>query len=296
MEITFPAMSESIKRLLSQFGTLCLFAITITWQLAEINGHWDGNQIFNEARKINIAIYQKIIYDEWLPIFLGVHSTNRFKNVTYESNVDASTANEFSSAAFRFMHSFIGSEFETVGKNFETVKMNLSDTISNAKLLENNFDGFLRGLMNQKINVQGYSNEVLNRLFKNDKGVGMDLLSIDILRGRDHGIPPYIKYRDLCKLNKSKIRVFDDLRPQISEEIVIQLRQTYKSVFDIDLIVGGALENTFSNVTDDTLGFFGETLQCIIGEQFYRLKAGDFHFYSHEGNFSKGNELFDCKD
>jgi peroxidase len=257
-------------------------------KLAVLNRHWDGNQVFNEARRINIAIYQKIVYSEWLPAFLGVQYAKRYENSSYDSNLDPSTLNEFSSAAFRFMHSFIGSEFEILNRNFDAVRVNVSDVISNAKLLENTFDGVLRGLMNQKININGYSSEVLNKLYKNDKDVGMDLLSIDILRGRDHGIAPYIKYRDLCNM-KSNIKVFDDLKPYIPDEAITQLRKTYKSVLDIDLIVGGALENIFPNTTDDdSLGFFGPTSQCIIDEEFRRLKAGDSHFYSHEGNFEKG--------
>jgi peroxidase len=257
-------------------------------KLAVLNRHWDGNQVFNEARRINIAIYQKIVYSEWLPAFLGVQYAKRYENSSYDSNLDPSTLNEFSSAAFRFMHSFIGSDFEILNKNFDAVRVNVSDAISNAKLLENTFDGVLRGLMNQKINIDGYSNEVLNKLYKNDKDVGMDLLSIDILRGRDHGIAPYIKYRDLCNM-KSNIKVFDDLRPYIPDEAITQLRKTYKSVLDIDLIVGGALESIFPNATDDdSLGFFGPTFQCIIDEEFRRLKAGDSHFYSHEGNFERG--------
>lgn len=43
----------------------------IAENLAKINPHWDDDKLFFEARRINIAIYQYIVYDEWLPLYLG---------------------------------------------------------------------------------------------------------------------------------------------------------------------------------------------------------------------------------
>lgn len=257
-------------------------------KLADINRHWDKERLFEEARKINIAVFQKAVYDEWLQIFLGKDACRRFENASYDQDVDASTSNEFSSASFRFMHSFINSEFHLYDENLKAKNVNVSDTIMNAKMLENYYDDVLRGLLMQPMRLLGYSNEILNKIFKSKHGLGLDLLSIDIMRGRDHGIPAYHKFRKFCNM-KSNIKVFNDLFPQISRAGIVQLRETYKTVYDIDLLVGGALENIVEkkNETDDA-GFFGPTFQCIITEQFYRLKAGDFYFYSHPKMFTAG--------
>lgn len=122
----------------------------------------------------------------------------------------------------------------------------------------------------------------MNKFFKNHQGIGIDLLSIDIARGRDHGIPAYYKFRKMCRMPQN-IRVFNDLHPEVPLNIIKQLRQTYKSVYDVDLLVGGALESILRNETldENDAPYFGPTLQCIIGEQFYRLKMGDSYFYTN---------------
>ena len=36
-----------------------------------LNRHWDGHRLFEESRRIVIAEWQHLIYNEWLPIILG---------------------------------------------------------------------------------------------------------------------------------------------------------------------------------------------------------------------------------
>lgn len=90
--------------------------------LQTINPHWDDELTYQEARRINIAQYQQIIYYEWLPIFLGV--SNMVKNRLiyqiepgsyvndYDPIIDPSVLNSHATAAFRYFHSQIEGRLE----------------------------------------------------------------------------------------------------------------------------------------------------------------------------------------
>lgn len=57
---------------------------------------------------------------------------------------------------------------------------------------------------------------------------GLDLVSLNIQRGRDHGLPGYVKWRELCKL--SKPRSFDDLSGDIDAETLNYIKSVYRQV------------------------------------------------------------------
>ena len=111
----------------------------------------------------------------------------------------------------------------------------------------------------------------------------MDLVSLNIQRGRDHGLPSYNEYRDLCRIGKA--RDFQDLAPIIPQHKIAHLQQVYESVDDIDLWVGGVHEAPLPGA------LLGPTFICIIGDQFARLKKSDRFFYDfgdQAHSFTKG--------
>ena len=46
----------------------------IATELARLNPRWSDDKIYQEARKINVAEYQHILFKEWLPIIIGKQS------------------------------------------------------------------------------------------------------------------------------------------------------------------------------------------------------------------------------
>lgn len=113
------------------------------------------------------------------------------------------------------------------------------------------------------------TDELTNHLFEKPKEPfsGMDLISLNIQRARDHGIAGYNKYRVKCNLTKA--RSFDDLTGEIPTKLVKRLEKLYASVDDIDLFTGGMSELPVHG------GIIGPTLGCIIGMQLSRLKRCD---------------------
>ncbi|XP_022826385.1 peroxidase-like [Spodoptera litura] len=111
---------------------------------------------------------------------------------------------------------------------------------------------------------------------------GLDVLAVDIQRGRDHGLPGYIQYRTLCGL--PAVSSFQQLSDVMPEETIEKLAKLYEHPGDIDLVIGLMAESPVPG------SLLGPTAICIIKEQLWRTKAGDRYFYSHQdeaGKFTK---------
>jgi len=88
--------------------------------LSHLNLHWMDEVIFQEARRIVIAEFQHITYNEWLPIIVGSKTMQRFSlnvhahgySADYDPEIKASITNEFSGAAFRFGHSAVDGKLQ----------------------------------------------------------------------------------------------------------------------------------------------------------------------------------------
>ncbi|XP_071443202.1 peroxidase-like [Hetaerina americana] len=92
--------------------------------------------------------------------------------------------------------------------------------------------------------------------------------------------------REMCRLSRAK--GFDHFRDVMSEKSIMQLKNLYRSANDVDLPVGGGLEDRC--VDKDDSGLVGPTFGCIIAEQFFRWRSGDRYFFHHAqgpGYFTK---------
>lgn len=256
----------------------------IATQLATINPRWSDDKIYQEARKINIAEYQHIIFKEWLPIIIGntfMKSYGLFPrdsgfSTDYNDDFDTRINNEFAGAAFRFGHSMVPKTFSSVSRQrSETVLQMSQQFFSPATMKSTGFlDGLVRGMTEQggQLWDNSFVEDLRNHLFESRPGRGgLDLVAVNIQRGRDHGLPGYNMYREIC--TGSKAKDWADLRKSIEPRHIEEMKRVYRNVDDIDLYVGGFLEAAHED------SILGPVFKCIIGDQFARLKKGDRFFY-----------------
>lgn len=185
--------------------------------LQQVNPHWDDETLFQESRRINIGIIQHITYNEFLPILLGKEIMAQFALTTnkegywdgYDSKVNPSIIDSFAGAVFRFGHTLLPTAVERWSKAHKFIaSKRLSDLIRRPFDLYRAgvFDEYLMGLMNQVAQAMDDSitQEVTNHLFKKDGArFGMDLVSFNMQRGREFGLPGYMEFRKFCGLSVS---------------------------------------------------------------------------------------------
>lgn len=80
-----------------------------------------------------------------------------------------------------------------------------------------------------------------------------DLVAINIQRGRDHGLPPYVDFRNHFKQNRAA---------KIRWKLQQKLKQLYGAMNRVDLYVGGLLEEIEEGA------HMGPTFSRILAELF----------------------------
>jgi peroxidase len=147
--------------------------------LIAVNPNWNDEKLYQEARRINIAVFQNLIFG-------GTVIEQVFKkkvNESYSESFNPSTYLEFTTAAYRFLHYYLNPNMKLVTIDSIVTEIPVSDTFGRIDVLEDRFDDVLRGSLSQKLNYGPHSEEVSNKFAKNEKGVGLDIFSFDIQRG-----------------------------------------------------------------------------------------------------------------
>ncbi len=246
----------------------------IVAEAAQQNPNWTDEQLYQYARSIVIAELQKITYDEFLPAILGTNAMPRYQG--YQANVNPNIATEFSTAAFRVGHSMLGADIEFLDNDMNETReaMLLRDAFFNSTVVtETDIDPLLKYLASdnaQEIDTM-VVDDVRNFLFGAPWQGGFDLASLNIQRGRDHGIADYNTVRAAYGL--SRITSFEQITSDKS--VQASLAATYGSVDNIDLWIGGLAEDHLPNSS------VGETFTAILVDQFTRLRDGDRFWYEN---------------
>ncbi|CAG2246794.1 PXDN [Mytilus edulis] len=252
----------------------------LSTKLHELNPCWSNETVFQETRRIIIAQVQHITYNHFLPLVVDhdtmrryklYSKTNGFDNV-YDDSVDASILNSFGIAPWRYGHSQIMAEQSELQSDYRTVfEHKVEDNLQSPHLWQRSYGKHVTSLTRwlatkPALKIDNFLVEgIRDKLFFITSPPGSDLYSLNIQRGRDQGVPAYNEWRKFCGLRK--FRSFDDF-----EKFGSNLAAVYESVDDVDLFIGGLLE-------EGENGSVGPTFSCIIGIQFERFKVGDRYWY-----------------
>lgn len=245
--------------------------------LSQLNPHWDEETLYQESRLIVMAEWQHVVFTEYVPKIVGVNEWKAAGVYTdYNDTVDVSILNSFATAAFRFGHSQIMPMLLRLNETWQPTEhgpLSLRNAFFAPHRIveEGGIDPLIRGLLVEQAKArtsdQALSNEITEHLFQQANSIALDLGALNIQRGRDHGLPSYNRWREFCGLRVA--RSFGDLTRDISHDALRKLQQLYADVNDVDLFVGGILEELVPG------GRLGPTFTCIIRIQFQRLRDGD---------------------
>lgn len=234
---------------------------------------WDGDTIYEMARAFVVAELQVITYREFLPLLIGPNAIPAYTR--YRRNVSPDIMNEFATAAYRVGHTLLSSQLLRLDANLAEIPeghLALADAFFNPTLISDvGIEPFLRGLRFQQAQeVDPYIvDDVRNFLFGPPGAGGFDLASLNIQRGRDHGLPDYNSVR--VALGLGAVASFAEISSDST--IVNNLATAYADVDKIDLWVGGLSEDHVAGA------MVGETFREIIRRQFIAIRDGDRFWY-----------------
>ena len=246
----------------------------------------DEESVYQLARKLVGAEMQAITYNEFLPAIMGETLAPKASDISYSSSVDASITQTFSHALFRFGHSMTSSTLKMVeADGTVSAPVSLASVFFNPDFLKGdteNVNRILRGLASQAAQENDllFVEELRSMLFGPPTAGGLDLMALDIQRGRDHGLPNYSSMSDFYG-GIPEIDSFDDIPTDAATRAALIDLYGMDNLDQIDLFVGALAEEHFEGTS---LGF---TMLVVIGNQFQRLRDGDRFFYLID------NDLYD---
>ena len=241
-------------------------------------------QLFQKARQIVIAEMQKVVYSEFLPVVLGQTSMEKYhlnlpstqaETTKYNAWMDPTVFNEFATFAYRFGHSLLSpsSKPQKLVNNICTLKDHFfksEDFVFGPDFSGKAWKNLILGIsqsQSEKMDSK-MENTLTNYLFCGEhcdlrKGFGQDLAARNIQRGRDHGLPGYVRFRTVCGLSVPSS--WSDKPEDISQKNWDNMKSVYTSVADIDVFTGAMSEKSVSG------GLVGATIACVLGKQFKNL-------------------------
>jgi Animal haem peroxidase/HYR domain/Secretion system C-terminal sorting domain/Lectin C-type domain len=240
--------------------------------------------IYQKARKEVGALIQVVTFGQWISS-LGV---NLQSYTGYKSAARPDIMNTFATAAYRW-HTMV--ENDIIFRNSSCngvgpVELPLKLVFNEPSIIrKNGIDVLLKGISVHR----SYETDLrVNSGLRNNllgPGLNLDLVAINIQRGRDHGLPNYNTVRQ--HYTGSPAYTFTDIAgssrtsvssssPGTGEYVAPLMQSLYGSVNTVDLWVGLYAEPRLSGKS------VGKTVDAILRAQLERLRDGDFYFFEND--------------
>nr|XP_020506368.1 eosinophil peroxidase-like [Labrus bergylta] len=260
--------------------------------LAKLNPHWNGERLYQEARKIMGAYFQVIMYRDYLFHIVGpdVMAKQLSTYPGYDEDVDPSVSNVFATAAYRFGHLMVQPFMFRLNETYEEHPEYPSPLLHKAFFTpwrithEGGLDPFIRGLVGRtaKLNMPNsrMHDELRDLLFKFSERMALDLAALNMQRGRDHGLPGYNAWRKFCGLSQPK-NLAELTKVMGNLELAKKLLKLYGTADNIDVWLAGVAEPLVDN------GKVGPLFACLIATQFQKIRQGDRLWWENENVFTE---------
>ena len=266
--------------------------------------NWNDEQIFQAARRLNIAQYQAIVFNEFLPSLLLVETSRLGRYRGYDDDVDPTLTHLFA-FAFRFGHTTVPNTYylkdqcnnlpfnssrdgprsgQSFGAQMHT------DQIALVGKAEHIIHGmaFQKG---SKVDVQ------FPESLRTIRGANSDIIVQNQMRAAEHGIPGYNTIRKLwhgapfpdlydypfCWAGRNAavdpLACFLYINSNVT--VATKLRDLYQKVSKINFYTAVVAE-------EPRLAAVGQTSARIIADQFRRIRDADrWWFEGDDAGFSR---------
>lgn len=217
--------------------------------IQNLRGDWTHDQIFWKARQVVIAEIQHIVYTEWLPALLGSRAYILTEPAPkYNPDLHPDIYTEFAVAAYRLGHSMVNNHINLKGGESISLVQLFTQSLQMHKP-GTDIGRLLQGFT--KTRAQRVDDKVVSGLRNFLFGpIGMDLVTMNIARGREIGVARY------GEILKSVMGKFGPETESTLDPLLGMLQEPH--------IEGSQV---------------GETMATIIGKQFRELRDSDPNFY-----------------
>ncbi|KJH50715.1 animal hem peroxidase [Dictyocaulus viviparus] len=209
----------------------------------------------SDAQMFIIVCKQDPFFDVYRNIdkYKIINSFDDFTNL-YDETIDPNTLNSFAAGIGEFFLTMRSSSWilSTSTFNVDTERSLLYESVSDPGL--------------HAIHTETYASVLP---YKENTAAFL------LHRGRDHGIPGYVKWREYC--GGGKVSDFNELKNIVIDphHLLPILTSLYRSVEDVDLLVLALAEKPVRG------SLVGPTLGCILALQYQKVTQGDRFWFAN---------------